>query len=272
MLSRLAVLMLASLVLTGAGQPQALPPRDAFLREVREALTRSQESWHRYSYKERRTDLHLNPFGRIGTGDVRVLEVRPSPNPKLTYRRLIELNGVALSRFQLDRQDAEYNALVKRLAGRGEPDSSERRRNDDQLARRRAQRLIEDLVATMQFDITRREFRGGKPAIVVSFRARPNARPQTREAQLLKAFRGDAWVDEASREVTAVRAVAIDDVAFGGFVAKVYQGMATAVERDEIEPGVWMPTKLTLRGDVRAIFRKARIDHVVEWFDYRPLP
>ena len=40
-------------------------------------------------------------------------------------------------------------------------------------------------------------------------------------------------------------------------------------ERREIEPGVWMPTRLTLRGDVRAIFRKALIDYVVEWFDYR---
>jgi hypothetical protein len=39
-------------------------------------------------------------------------------------------------------------------------------------------------------------------------------------------------------------------------------------ERKQIEPGVWMPTRLTLTGNVRALFRKAHIDYVVEWFDY----
>jgi hypothetical protein len=33
-----------------------------------------------------------------------------------------------------------------------------------------------------------------------------------------------------------------------------------------------MPTRLTLTGDVRALFRKAKIDHVIEWFDYRTTP
>ena len=268
---RLAVLLIASLVLAGAAQSPDLPPRDSFLREVRDGLARSQEAWHRYSYKERRTDLHLNPFGRMGTGDTRVTEVRPSPNPKLTYRRLIELNGVTMSKPGLDRQDAEYAERLRRLS-RGGSDSSEQRRNDDLLARRRAQMIIDDVLGTLQFDIARREFRDGKPVILVSFTARPDARPMTREGQIIKVFRGDVWVDEASREVMDVRATAMDDVTFGGFVAKIYEGMETTVERRPIESGVWMPTRLTLRGEVRAIFRKAHIDHAVEWFDYRPLP
>jgi hypothetical protein len=132
--------------------------------------------------------------------------------------------------------------------------------------------VVADVVATLQFEIARREFRDGKPLIVVAFAARPDARPVTREGRLVRVFRGHIWVDEASREVTDVRAVAVDNVTFGGFIAKVYEGMESTVERHEIGPGVWMPTRLTLRGDVRAIFRKARIDHVVEWFDYRAAP
>ena len=66
--------------------------------------------------------------------------------------------------------------------------------------------------------------------------------------------------------------VAGDDVSFGGFVAKVYEGTKAVVVRQEIEPGVWMPTRLTLTGDVRALFRRAKLDHVVEWFDYRRVP
>ena len=275
MFGKLTAAAVASIVLIGAGQAPDLPAPDTFLREVREALTRSQETWHRYAYKERRTELHLNPFGRLGTGDTNVFEVRPSPNPKLTYRRMIERNGVKVSMQELARQDAEYAARVKRItgdAGLGSPDADERRRSEDLLARRRAQMLVDDVVGTLQFEIARREFRDGKPVIVVSFAARAGARPATREGRLVKAFRGEMWIDEASRELIEVRALAIDDVAFGGFVAKVYEGMEASIERKEIERGLWMPTRLTLSGNFRAIFRKARIDHVVEWFDYHAVP
>lgn len=256
-----------------SAQTADLPPRETFLREVRETVTRSQEAAHRYAYKERRTELRLNPFGRMGTGGTHVYDVTPSANAKLTYRRLIERNGVAVAQAELDRQDAEYAARVKRTANESDQDSPqalERRRNEDLLAARRAQMIVEDVIATLQFDLTKRELRGGKSQIVIAFAAKPGARPVTRQGQMMKAFRGHIWVDEASREIVDAHATAIDDVGFGGgFIAKVYEGMETTVERREIAPGVWMPTRLTLRGDVRAIFRKARIDHVVEWFDYR---
>ena len=245
---------------SGAGQPAALPDRDVFLREARAVFERSQQEWHRFGYKERRTDLYLNPFGRMGTGGTRVSEVRPSTNPRLTYRRVIERDGVPVSKEELDRQDAEYRARAGRAAG-DRPD-------DDRLARKRASMMIEDVVTTLQFDLVRREFRDGHPMIVVAFAARPDARPMTREGRLAKVFRGHLWVDEASLEITEMKATATDDVSFGGFIAKIYQGTEAVAERKEIAPGVWMPTRLTLTGDVRALFRKAHIDYVVEWFDY----
>ena len=252
-----------------------LPNRDTFLRETREALTRSQQLWHRYAYKERRTELHLNPFGRMGMGGTRVTEVRPSADPRLTYRRVIERDGAPLSQLELDRQDADYrarSAQARRDAASADADDEKRRQQDELLARRRAQMIIDDVVNTLRFDMVRREVRDGGPAIVISFAARPNARPLTREGRLAKVFTGQLWVDEATREVMHVEGVAGDDVSFGGFVAKVYEGTKAVVVRQEIEPGVWMPTRLTLTGDVRALFRKAKIDHIVEWFDYRSTP
>ena len=263
----------AAMVLVGAAQPMELPPRDSFLREVREAISRSQEVAHRYAYKERRTELRLNPFGRMGTGATLVYEVRPASNAKLTYRRLVERNGVAVPKHELDRQDAEYASRIRRIATDDQdqsPEARERRRGADLLARKRAQMIVDDVIGALRFDLARREFKDGKPQVVITFAANPDARPVTREGRLVKSFRGQIWVDEGTREVTDVRATAIDDVSFGGgFIGKIYQGMETIVERHEIEPGVLMPTRLTMRGDVRAIFRKAHIDHLVEWFDYR---
>lgn len=254
----------------GAGQTADLPTRETFLRDAREAVARSQRLWHRYAYKERKTELHINPFGRLGTGDTLVAEVRPASDPRLTYRRVLERNGVALSSAELDRQETEYRSRIARIAREDvSPDAALR---DDQLARQRAQMVIDDVVNTLQFDVARRELVGGKPTIVVVFTPKPNARPTTKEGRLAKVFKGSLWIDEASRELTHLNAVATDDVSFGGFVAKVYEGTEAFVARQQIEPGVWMPTKLTLTGEFRALFRRAKIDHVVEWFDYRMTP
>jgi hypothetical protein len=257
-----------------SAQNAGLPDRETFLREARETLGRSQQIWHQYSYKERRTDVHMNPFGRMGTGDTRVLEVRPSPNPQLTYKRVIQRNGVPVPKQELDRQDEEYRARVAEIEQRraeGDADRDERERHD-LLARRRAQMVITDVLDTLRFDLVRREVRDGRPAIVVSFAARPDARPATRQGRIAKVFKGHAWVDEAAREVTAVEAVAVDDVAFGGFIAKLYDGTRARLRREEIDAGVWMPTRVHLSGDVRALFRKTKIDYVVEWFDYTKIP
>ena len=43
------------------------------------------------------------------------------------------------------------------------------------------------------------------------------------------------------------------------------------VERREVGPGIWMPTRLTLNGDIRALFRKATIKHIIEWSEYRSI-
>jgi hypothetical protein len=252
-----------------------LPQRDIFLRETRDALTRSQELWHRYTYRQRRTELHLNPFGRMGTGGSRLTEVRPSADPRFTYRRVIERDGAPVSQADLDRQDAEYRARVARLKREiavEDADDEERRQQDELLARRRAQMMIDDVANTLRFDLVRREIRDGRPTIVVSFARRPEARPSTREGRLASVFAGHLWVDEATRELMQFEGVAGDDVSFGGFVAKVYEGTKAVVVRQEIETGVWMPTRLTLSGDVRALFRRAKIDHLVEWFDYRRVP
>ena len=87
----------------------------AFLDEVRARLADAFRRDDDYAYRERRTEINTNPFGRVGTGDVELYEVYPSPTPGLTYRRRLTEHGVALSDAALVRQDREYQA---RAAGR----------------------------------------------------------------------------------------------------------------------------------------------------------
>jgi hypothetical protein len=267
--------LLVSLALAGGVRgEQHLPDPDAFLTAVRENLARSQQLAHRYAYKERRVDLHMNPFGRMGMGDTRLTQVYPTPNPRLTYRKVIERNGAPLSAAELAQQDAEYRERVeevKRRVAREDDEDRQSRQRDEALARQRAQRLVTDVVNTLQFQVARREMRDGVSTIVVTFAAKPDARPVTREGRVARVFRGTVWIHEAAREVMYVEARAMDDVSFGGFVAKLYEGTEARLIRRQIDPGVWMPTLVTLQGEARALFRRTKIDLRVEWFDYEKM-
>ena len=113
--TRAAAVVAAIAVACGAGRAQdarPLPDLETFSRVVREHLARAERVAHLYTFKERRTDVHRNPFGRIGTGGTRLFEVYPSAIRQLTYRRLIDRDGVVVAAQELAEQDRQYRARV----------------------------------------------------------------------------------------------------------------------------------------------------------------
>ena len=268
-----AILMLCALVAHASGQNDRTSPEDwAFLSEVRENLSRAERIAHLYSYKERRTDVHTNPFGRIGTGDTRVLDVYPSPNRQLTFRRVIERNGVPVAQDELRQQEREYqqraSGVHARLSTEG-IDHRTARTRDEAAARQRAQNRLDDILRVLVFDVDRREVRNGVETVVVTFWGRPDAQPTTREGRIARSFKGTIWIHEKSHELMDVEAVTTDDIAFGGFIARISDGTRSMMTRREVAPGIWMPTRVTFTGEGRALlFRRLKIDYSVEWFDY----
>jgi hypothetical protein len=261
----LALLSSASFLLS---QDRPLPDFDTIYKSARENLTRAQRSTHLYAFKERRTDLHTNVFGKLGTDGVRLSEVYPSPIPRLTYRRVIERDGKRVTAAELAQQDRAYRERV--ADGQGPP-----RPTDSGAARQRGERLVADVVDTLQFTLNGRAMRDGVQTIVVTFTPKPAARPATREGRIAQKFAGTVWIQESNFEVMRVEAKAIDDLSFGyGLVARLGEGTTALLVRRPIDEDIWMPTELRLNGRGRAVFglRRLVIDYVVEWFDYRRLP
>jgi hypothetical protein len=224
--------------------PRPLPAEEPFFAAARENLARAgQEQW-RYAYKERRTELHMNPFGRLGSGGTRVFDVVPTAQ-NVTSRRLLERDGKPVPNAQPERQERR-----SRPQGRS---------------------AVADTVATLQFRLDRREVVNGRDTIVVAFEPKPNAKPQTREGRLARSFKGLIWVDEEAREVTRVEATAIDDLSFGyGVVARLNSGTSVQLARERVDDRLWLPTSLRFMGEGRALLvRKLHVNHVIEWFDYR---
>jgi hypothetical protein len=237
----LPVVMMCAVQLT-AQSARPLPEEQPFFAETQKNLSRSNQVQYRYAYKERRTELHMNPFGRLGTGEVRLYEITPGSRDREYFRRLLERAGKPVADSTPERQER----------------------------RPTTGRSLDDVVATLRFKIARRESLNGRSTIVVEFEPRPDARPQTRQGNIAKVLKGAIWVDEAAREVVRAEATAIDSVSFGGFIARLNEGAVVTLMRERIDDGVWLPTSIRMKGNGRALLvRSINIDYFIEWFDYR---
>ena len=260
-----------------ASQDHPLPDAQTLYKAVRENLARAERVTHLYTYRERRTDVHTNPFGRLGTGGTSVFEVYPSPTRRLTYRRLVERDGKPIPHTELAQQDREYRARAAEVLQEQKAQaagSAAAPAQQAEGARERRQRQMEDVLDTLQFQLKGRATYQGAPAIVIAFAPKPDARPVTRQGRTAQKFAGTVWVDEATSEVTRIEAKSIEDISYGlGLVARLGQGTTATVTRRPIADKIWMPTELTLSGSGRAVlFRKLDVDFSIEWLDYRRLP
>ncbi len=233
------------LVATTTAQERPLPDREAFFETTRANLERAQARQTAYAYKERRRTLHTNPFGRIGSGaGNEVFEVTPVPGGGVT-RRLVERDGMAVSDAPLERSRPRQRAT-----------------------RRSA---VADAAAALDLALDHRERLGGRDVIVVTFAPKASARPETREGRLARRFKGRIYIDEADAVVVRVEATAIDDITYGlGFVARLNEGTTVTLVQERVDGDLWLPTSIHFVGEGRAmLFRKLRIDHLIEWFAYR---
>jgi hypothetical protein len=107
----------------------------------------------------------------------------------------------------------------------------------------------------------------------VDFAPKKESTPKTRQGRIAKVFKGSAWIDEATHEVTRVEATSIDSISYGlGFVARLGEGTKATLARERVDSAVWLPTSIRLSGDGRALlFRKLNVDYVIEWSNYRRL-
>jgi hypothetical protein len=272
-------LLLAVLLSVTAGlaaqSPAPLPDEKAFFAEARKRLASNDLLMRRYAYRERSTELHLNPFGRrVGTNGVQVYEVYPHPEEGLTYRRLVEDDGRALSPAELEEQDRRYRdrlqAWQRRLESEGTSGRALREKKAAE-ARERDAALAREALDLFDFTLEGRDTWERQPAIVVRFAPRPGASPRSREGRVARAFAGRAWIHEFDYEVMNVEATALDDVSFGwGMIAKLYKGSTARFTRRRFEGG-WLPVETRFEGTGRALlFRKVTIDFARDYYDYTP--
>lgn len=231
-----------------SAQERALPDRDALFTATEQNLVKSEREEVHYAYRERRTDLHTNPFGKIGTDGTRVYDVTPGSPPGVFYRTLIERNGKPVTGSKPEKE---------------EPPQRRERSNK--------RGPLEEALDMLDFMVERRDVIDGRDMIVVGFAPKPDAKADSDTQKMAKKFKGEVWIDESACEVARVEAVAIDDLTFGlGLLARLHEGTRATLVREPVDSTVWLPTSLRFKGEGHAmLFRKLVVDYAVDWFDYR---
>lgn len=229
-----------------ARDTRPLPEPAPFFEAIRANLARSQDEQKRFAYKERRTDVDLNPFGHMGIGETRVIAVTPIEEGKAVMRQLLERDGKPVT------------------------DSTPVRREVRQVERGRS--VVEDVAAMLDVKLDHRDVLDGRETLVLTFTPKRGVEPKTREGRLARGFAGQIWVDEQAQEVARVDAKAIDDLSFGyGVLGRLNKGATVTVRRQPVDGNLWLPVSIRFNGEGRALMylRKLTINFAVDWYDYR---
>jgi hypothetical protein len=271
-----AVLAVGTVVAAGRSQAaQPLPDKDRFLAETRKRLRSDNLVQGRYIHTERETKRERDGDGTLTSTNVRLIEVYPSPAPRLTHRRVISVNGVTTS--NLAERDARFRERAKAWIAEQErkgltPAEAARQRRQLEDVKERA--IIDELMVVYDFSLIGRETIDGRPAIVINVKAKPTAPHKSREAGIIKHFGGKVWIDEQDYELVRAQMESVDAVTYGwGVVAKLSKGATAKFERRKLNGDAWLPIFAQFQATGRVMLvKRIQMDETYEYFDYRKAP
>ena len=131
-----------------------------------------------------------------------------------------------------------------------------RRDSNDPDAIIQANRVAEDVLRVMNLKLVRREMVGNRPAIVVEFSPRTDAKPQTpRGKEFLSRIDGEAWIDETDHVVSRISWRFLKGSS-GNPVINAEKGGKTTREWFKFRDEVWLPVSSESRSTLRFFFGK----------------
>ena len=266
--------LFGTLLLQVPDADRPLPELGPFVAEARKHLRSDRLLLSQYTYTQTETQKRLNKDGSTKQIDITVSEIYPSFEEGLSYERVISKNGKPLPASEIEKRDREHdrkaeehrrklekegqNERAKRLAKEGE----ERRKEDE---------VIDEAFRLYRFEMVGRERRGDIDTILVTFKARPDYKPRSRESKFLSKIAGIAWVAEDTHHLVRIEIELIDSVSFGlGILARLNKGAKGLFERRFVNGEVWLPAAASFSGTGRLLLLKGiRVDVAYAYSDYR---
>jgi len=174
------------------------------------------------------------------------------------------LDGVA--------SDTHRSRLLADVGSWKEKPAAERKRIIEESRRKQREEMdhLKEFPDALEFKAAGMEKHNGRDTLVFDFTPRPNYKSPNMKAKVFEKVRGKIWIDKADEQMVRLQAEVFDNVAFGGFLAKLEKGTRFDMEQMRIEGNRWVPKQHLVRFDVRILLLKS-IHRQMEshYMDYR---
>jgi hypothetical protein len=255
--------------------PQAegapLPDLEPMLKAVIANQEQVEQMRERYTFRQTEVERKQDKDGRMRDGDVRVYEVTPVGGRFV--RRLMSVNGKALSAAEREKEDRRVQKEVEELIKRREKIAEKKERarargededDDDSLT-------ILDFLRISEITSVRRETFRGHEVIAFDFEPRKSFKPRNRSESLASKLAGTMWVDEAAKQIARLEARLTNSFKIGGgLLASVSPSSAVIFEQEKVGDEVWLPSYGEINLSARVmLFSKLNRNYVRRNSDYK---
>lgn len=211
---------------------------------------------------EEKSDEAMNFYERIERVETKKHASDPDPADIHVFRVVPAGTGVDHIAIGLDGKPlnadvyhAELVRLEKALSwasndGHAQRDAYER------VAKKQKEReeVIDATRTAFLYTYVSTEKEGGRILFKYSLAPNPAYKPISRATSILAKVHGFVWIDPEASQITRVEGEVTDDISIGLFLAKIYKGSRFEQERQEVLPGLWMPTISEYDFDGRKLF------------------
>ena len=252
-------------------QEKPLPEQTSFMEDFRKNLHAPDKLLSRYTYTENETETTLDSKGKIKKTETNIYHVFHGTEEWQTYERQISKNGVPLTQTELEKQDRKERERVEKETRKRASWSEAKRQQEKAKAEREERELTDDIFATFEYQVMRREMLNGVSAILVNFKPKKNYKPRTSDAKNLQHVAGRAWIAEDDHQLVKLEAEVIDQIKIGaGLLAKLQKGSTLALELLKINDEIWLPVKFEMLLNGRLLLLKGlNMRIIVEFSEHK---
>jgi hypothetical protein len=250
-----AVLVISTLTVCYAG----VDPTEL----VRESIQNSQKAWKGSTDYACTKHVSVRQFDSLGEpkGSTEDLYAVIPLGYGAQFEEHIEHDGEPVPPETHLRAERELEKL------RTEPPTLKLRRFEKELTDRS---YMAEIPEAFNFRITGTETLPTGPAWVVEATPRPGYQPKSRYAHIFPKMRGTLWIDQKDLQWVKADALAVDNVSFGLFIARLAKGSHIIMEQRKLPDGAWVPKQLEARAEARTfLFFDHNFDENITYDNYR---
>ncbi len=229
---------------------------------VRQSIQNGERSWRdsfSYACVEHDVTRRLGDSGRVKLSDDDVYDVIPL-GYNTSYSELVSHDGEPVPKAQLAKERKELARLEAETP-------AEKAHRFEKEREERAYML--EVPDAFDFTIAGVENLPTGPAWIVDAVPHPGYQARSRYGRMFRAMKGRLWIDKKDLQWVKADAVAMEDVSFGFFIARLARGSHILLEQQKLPDGAWVPKDIQARASARLfVFFNHNFEENISYSEY----